>query len=181
MNNKKALMMGAEAVTLSMPAAQKAEAASANLNINAVVLQAIALAEAQPLVFGTLAADAALAGTVTLTPDGTAGGTLGTSNVSHLGANVVGLLDLTAGTGIVVNIAANTATVNIPCTATCTPANTMAVDAFQFRGDGNTGAPITVNLTGAGTTQIEVGATLNVNAGQAAGSYAGVVQINANY
>lgn len=185
MNNKKALMLGAAVVTLSVPVAQKAHAATDALTINAKVIRAVAVTEKQTLNFGTVIADPLLAGTVAVDVLG------GVSNLNAtpIGANAQeGRLDLhaTKSYPIDISLSATKATINWTSGGTGAPADNMIVDNFEISVAGGgavayAGAPIPVSLTAATSDEIVIGATLNVGAAQATGTYTGTINVNANY
>lgn len=184
MNNKKALMLGAAVVTLSVPAAQKAaNAALDQLNINAEIVRAIVVTETQALDFGTVAAHT-LAGTVVVD---VAGGVASETNANALGAVARGQLNLQAATGFPIDISLSATKVSITWTAggTGTAGDKMVVDQFEISAAGAapavfTGAAYVVTLA-ATNDQINVGARLNVGASQATGNYTGTVDVSANY
>ncbi len=175
MDKKKALMMGAAVVTLTMPAAQKALAAQDTLNIDAVVIQAIKLTATQNLDFGTFAPQA-IAGSVVVSP----AGVVTPANVTHLGGHAEGKLDLAAAKGFPITLDFTGTTAKIAHTVTAT--KTMVVKNFLLDAAGKTGAgPLVITLTAGTTAQVSVGATLNVNANQTAGTYAGSIDVTAVY
>lgn len=176
--DKKKILAGTAMVALSGLAAGDAVAASASINIDAVVLRAIALTEQSPLDFGTFSA--AGADTIQVDPDGTV--TSGGS-IAHIGTSSPNpaKVQIKASAGYAIDVSVGAATVSIT-----SGANKMQVNAFDLAtavGAGVNGGGTTQTYTLAGTTVTSffVGATLNVGAAQAAGVYAGTFVVNAAY
>ena len=107
-------------------------------------------------------------------------GTAGTVTVTPAGARSSVNVDLfggfpTAASFDVTGEGANTYSITLPSSATLTSGgNTMTVDTF------NHDAGATPTLAG-GSDTFNVGATLNVGATQAAGTYSGTFSVTANY
>ena len=178
----KALMMGAALVTLTGLSAQEAQAASATGPMSAIILTPITFSATQVLHFGSMTVGATTGDTVTIAADGTrtqggggqvtliAGGALERQGQFVINSGAGGTLD------IQVSIAAGPFTVS-------NGAVTMGVAAFDVEtGALDAGAQNTITITNAANTvTVDVGATLTVAAGQAAGTYTGNYTINANY
>lgn len=143
---------------------------SATASTSATIITPIAITKTTDMNFGNVAVSPTVAGTVVLAPNSgrtkTGGVTLPviTGTVSAAQFNVTGL-------------AGSTYSITLPASIVLTNgSNNMTVNAFT-----STPTP-TGTLTG-GTENINVGATLNVNAAQAAGLYtnaAGLV-VTVNY
>lgn len=142
-----------------------AHAATASATASATVLTPIAIAKTADMSFGSLYADNVTAGTLVLATDGsrtvTGGVTTGATGGAAASFTVTGTTDAAY-------------VVTLPTTAvTITDGtNNMTVDTFT---DNSTGT-----LTG-GSVSFQVGATLNVAAGQVANAYSGSFNVTANY
>lgn len=177
--DKKKLLLGSAIVALSGLAADEARAATANIDIDAVVLQAITLAEVSPLSFGTFSVNGA--DTVTCAP-GNAGNCTFGANLNEIAASTDNgaKVKIGAAVGFPIDVSVTAATEVIT-----SGANTMKVNAFKI--DEGTkitafvsGNPVVATLT-ASPAQLEVGGVLNVGAAQAAGTYTGTFTISAAY
>ena len=128
---------------------------------NATVITPISISKVTDLEFGTLAVSSVSAGTVVMAP---------TSSNSRTPSGGVTLPNVTgtvsAAKFTVTGFGTSTYAITLPSSITLngTPSGTMTVNSFTSTPSG-TGA-----LVG-GTQDIYVGATLNVSAAQAAGSY----------
>ena len=147
--------------------------ATTSASASAIIITPITIAKTVDMNFGNVAVSASLAGTVVMTPAGvrTAGGAGGVT------------LPVTAGTvaaaSFTVSGQANyTYAITLPSTCTISSSsNTMIVNGF-------TSTPATTGtLSGTGTQTLLVGATLNVSAAQAAGTYTNStgVPVTVNY
>lgn len=140
--------------------------ASATANAYATIITPIGISVTTDMNFGTVAVDASTAGTVLLATDGTrtAGG----------GVTLPSFDDgsPTAAEFAVTGEGTYTYAITLPASITLDDggSNTMTVDNFTSNPSG-TGA-----LT-AGAQTLLVGATLNVSAGQAAGSYSNTTDL----
>lgn len=176
MDKKKLLAMGTAVVGLSSIAAQDADAVTKNISINAVVLQAIALAEIQSLNFGSMTVGAT-GDTVTIDTAGAravgGGGTvtLVTGNAAEQEAK----LKITAANGINMDVKVTT----VPATITNGNANTMKVTAFDVNGAG--GATAVVAVTAGTNRTIPIGGTLTVGNNQQPGTYTGTFTVDVQY
>lgn len=180
--DKKKILAGTAMVALSGLAAGEAVAASANINIDAVVLRAIALAEVSPLDFGTFSATGAA--TIQVDPDGTITNGAG---ITHIGASTPNpaKVEIKASAGYPIDVSVGATAVSIT-----SGANKMKVDTFDLAttvgaGVNGGGTAEVYTLAGvlgaAATASFFAGATLNVGAGQAAGVYSGTFVVNAAY
>ncbi len=115
--------------------------------------------------FGTMT-PTGTAGTVTVTP----AGARSSVNVTLFGGfPAAASFDVTGEGG-------HTYSITLPSSATLTSGgDTMTIDTFT---DDAGGAP---SLSGAGSDTFNVGATLNVGATQAAGTYSGTFAVTVNY
>lgn len=114
-------------------------------------------------------------GTVTVDTAGarTVGGSV--TAITGAGLESNGVISISGSTGLPIDLSITPATFTVS-----DGANTMSVNAFDLdTGAGVTDA-ITVTLT-ANPSTFPIGATLNVGAGQAAGTYSGTYVVNATY
>ncbi len=158
-------LAGAVAVAgLVAGVAATVQAAATTGNATATIIIPIAIANTTALAFGSVVSSAS-ADTVVISPAGvrTCGGTLTCTNTVTAGA-----FDVTGGTG-------ETYTISLPASTTVISGpNNMTVDTFV-----STPTP-TGTLTGGAETLL-VGATLQVAASQANGSYTGTYSVTVNY
>jgi hypothetical protein len=148
-------------------ASAQANSASTSANANARVVTPISIAKTADMNFGDVVAGGS-AGTVVLTPAGarsaTGGTTLGSgTSVAAAAFNVTGQANATYA-------------ITLPASATVTSgANSMTVDTFTSNPSG------TGTLSGGGSQALSVGATLNVGASQATGTYTGSFNVTVTY
>ncbi|WP_435641425.1 DUF4402 domain-containing protein [Micavibrio aeruginosavorus] len=149
-----------------------AHAATGVLQAQAMIMPStLALTSPQNLNFGAFAVSGG-AGSVAINTAGT-GTYTGVTQVATPApseANIRIFGDV--GSSVVISVTDPTVTV-------FSGANTMQVDNFQINTNAG-GAIETVNMTNA-TLLVPIGATLNVNAGQAAGSYSGTFTVSVIY
>lgn len=132
---------------------------SATATASATIVTPIAIANATDMDFGNVAVSAAL-GTVVLSPAGVRSTTGGATLPAVTGTVTAASFDVTGQANF-------TYSITLPAAATtiASGANTMTVDTW-------TSNPTpTGTLDGTGAQTLSVGATLNVGAGQAAGTY----------
>ena len=159
-----AVVMGG--VGLAALGTSQAWAASDNANADAEIVAPIGISNTAGLNFGRVS-PSGVAGTVVLD---TAGSRTPT-NVSLLTGGTV-----SAATFAVTGSASETYTITLPASATITSgANNMTVDTFTHNAGGSPA------LDGTGNDSFNVGATLNVGANQAAGSYTGTFSVTVDY
>jgi hypothetical protein len=166
MLNKK-LGLALVAVVATAVAVKSAKAFTGNGTATATIVTPLTFTSSQNLQFGTI--DAATGGTVTVSPAGVRSKTGALALISS-GAGAEGHLDVT-GTGTL------TYAITLPANGTVTianGANNMAVDSFLSNPAG-TGALV------AGAQTINVGGTLTVASGQAAGLYSGTYPVSVDY
>ncbi len=149
-----------------------ANAATGVLQAQAIIMPStLALTSPQNLNFGAFAVSGG-AGSVTINTAGTGTYTgvtqVATPPPSEANIRIFG----DVGSSVVISVTDPTVTV-------FNGANTMQVDNFQINTNAG-GAIETVNMTNA-TLLVPIGATLNVNAGQAAGSYSGTFTVSVIY
>ena len=169
-NFSKVLATAAIAIAFSNSSfAQSTATASAS----ATIITPITIVKNVNMDFGNVAVSASLAGTVVLAPAGTrsTGGAGGVTLPSTTGT--------VAGADFTVSGQASyTYAITLPSSATISSgSNTMNVNAF-------TSSPATTGtLSSGGTQDLKVGATLNVSAAQAAGTYtnSSAVPVTVNY
>jgi len=141
--------------------------ATASASASATILGPLTLTHTDNLVFGTLVPTAA-AGTVVLTPGGTATGT---------GVTVTAIVTPTAAKYTAGGTANRTYAITLPANDVVTivsGGNNMKVQDFT--------CSIASGDLGAGASQdFTVGATLEVGASQAAGSYTGTYNVKIDY
>lgn len=177
MSRRVALKIVMGGLLLGIPHALGAQA-TATANIRAEVVSAISIAKTVDLDFGILSVGAT-GGTVVLTP--TAGGGC---NISQTGDVDQGSSSSSVATCAEFQVTGATDafySVTLPASATITSgANSMTVDNFQACS--MTAASCTFfSLDGSGTDNLIVGATLNVNGGQAQGVYTGTFDVTVEY
>jgi len=145
---------------------QSALAATGTANASAVILTPISIANNTGLDFGDVYPDSATAGTVTV--DATGARTAG-------GAAALGATPGAAAQFTVSGQASALYTITLPAAAVTltSGANSMTIDTFTTDGTGT--------LDGTGNEVINVGATLNVSANQAPGTYSGTFDVTVNY
>jgi hypothetical protein len=132
---------------------------SATANTSATVITPIAISKTVDMNFGNIAVSPTIAGTVVLAPAGTRTKTGGVTLPAVNGT-------VAAASFTVTGLGTSTYSISLPSSITLngTPSGTMTVNNFTSTPSG-TGA-----LT-AGSQTVLVGATLDVGAAQAAGSY----------
>lgn len=140
---------------------------------NATIITPISIVKVTNLEFGNVAVQTATAGTVILSPGGTraTGGAGGVSLPATTGT-------VSAASFTVSGLAGYTYSISLPTTFNvASGANTMVVNTFT-----STPTP-TGTLSVSGSETLSVGATLNVTAGQAAGTYtsAAGLTVTVNY
>jgi len=147
--------------------------ATATASASATIITPITIVKNVDMNFGNVAVSASLAGTVVLAPAGTrtTGGAGGVTLPSNTGT--------VAGADFTVSGQASyTYAITLPASATISSgSNTMTVNGF-------TSSPATTGtLSTGGTQDLKVGATLNVTAAQASGTYTNStgVQVTVNY
>lgn len=158
-----AALLGAVLGISAIPSVVLAADATATAGIEATVLTPIAITKTGDLNFGSFAADADQAGTVVIATGGGRSFTGGASSVT------TGLGTVTAASFDVTGEGTATFSITLPSSAVTLThtdnATTMSVGTFESDPSG-TGALV------AGAKTVNVGATLTVAAGQAAGVYA---------
>jgi hypothetical protein len=166
---KKVIIAAAIIIAATITQSANAQAATATGSASAKILAPIAIAAGAPLNFGTITASA-VAGTVVITPAGARSVTGGVGAVTD-GANAP-----TAGVFTVTGAAGYGFSITLPASATITSGvNSMTVNTFASTPSGSG------TLVG-GTATVNVGATLNVGAGQASGlTYNGTYPVTVNY
>jgi hypothetical protein len=157
------LMAGTGLAALS---ASQAWAASATSNADAVVIAPIGISNTTGLNFGRVA-PTGVAGTVVVdTADGRT-----STNVDLVSGGTVTSADFA-----ITGEASEGYSITLPASATITSgANNMTVDTFTHSAGGSPA------LDGTGNHSFSVGATLNVGAAQAVGTYTGTFSVTVNY
>ena len=175
---KKVLLTGAALVALSPMAAKVAKADSTAVQMQAIILQAVALATVSDLLFGTFSVTAG-ANTVQVRPDGTK---VDSGGINHIGATVFqpAVVNVKAAATYPVDLSVAGAADTVDDAGAGAP---MVVNAFNI--ETNAGGPVeAVTLTAgqvAAGLDVNIGATLNVGAAQVAGTYTGSFTLNGNY
>lgn len=145
--------------------------ADASVSVN--IVTPIAIVKAADMNFGNVAVSASVAGTVVLPPSGprTTGGAGGVTLPANIGT-------VSAASFTVSGQANYSYAITLPSSVSITDGtHTMTVNTF-------TSSPATTGTLSAGGSQtLTVGATLNVTAGQAAGTYTNAtgVSVTVNY
>ncbi len=144
-------------------------AASAVGNITATVSTAISIANTADIGFGRFVSDTSPS-KITINPTGTV------RTISSGTPTLITPPSPSVGAFTVSGDASATYSVTLPSSATLTSgSNSMTVDTF-------TSSPGTTGTIGVGGTQVlNTGATLNINASQAPGSYVGTYTITVAY
>lgn len=138
--------------------------ATATANASATIVGPISLTRTAHMNFGNVAVGAS-SGTVVLTPEGTRSATGGVTLPASTGT--VGAAAFTVG-----GVDTYTFAITLPASVVISNgANNMTVDTF-------TSTPSGTGVLGATGATLTVGATLNVNAGQAAGNYTSATPFN---
>lgn len=128
----------------------------------ATIVTPISIVKVNNMNFGNVAVSAATAGTVIMTP---AGGTSKTGGVTlPATAGTVSAASFTVSGQGAYTYAITLPTTDYTITHTTTPASTMTVNAF-------TSTPTGTGALTSGSQTLNVGATLNVDAGETAGTY----------
>ena len=170
-NITKVLAIAVVALGLSNSSFAQATATAA---ASATIITPITIVKNVDMNFGNVAVSATLAGTVVLSPAGvrSTGGAGGVTLPATTGT-------VAAASFTVSGQASYTYAITLPSTCTITDAgsHTMTVDGF------NSTPSATGTLSGTGSQTLTVGATLNVAAAQAAGTYtnASGVPVTVNY
>ncbi len=153
---------------LAFAGSVNAQSASAPANATAKIVSPIAIAKTSDLQFGSVAPSAS-AGTVVITTAGARSATGGATLVSDGSA-------ITAAAFHVTGAPNATYAITLPGSATISSAgNNMTVDTFASNPSG------TGTLSAGGAQDVSVGATLNVGANQAQGSYTGTFSVTVAY
>lgn len=146
---------------------------TATATASATIVTPIAISKVLDLNFGNVAVQSTTGGTVILTPAGTrsTGGAGGVTLPASVGTVTAASFTVTGTTGY-------TFSITLPATPTTVTSgsNNMTVSAF-------TSTPTAIGTLTSGTQTVLVGATLNVAAGQAAGTYLSAVAfpVTVNY
>lgn len=167
MLNKRLLVTSAAMLASASLMSTIANAANVTANASATVLTALSITQNTAMNFGDVAGDADAATTVVLT---TAGATSSADGASAAGTPSAGIFDV-VGAGTL------SYSITLPADGVVTltgPSTAMPVDGFNHDAGG---APA---LAG-GADQFNVGATLTINANQAAGAYSGTYNVVVNY
>ena len=137
---------------------------AATVDITATLLAPISISSSGDLAFGTMLTTGT-AGTVTVTPAGAR---------SSVDVDLLGGFPAAAAFDVTGEWA-NTYSITLPSSATLTSGgDTMTIDTFNHDAGG------TPTLSG-GSDTFNVGATLNVGATQAGGTYSGTFSVTVNY
>ncbi len=156
-------------VTLAFAGTVQAQTATATSNAAAVIIAPLSITNTAGLHFGTIMRSAAL-GTVTVATDGTRSSTGGVTLSALAPLHSVATFDLEGESG-------NDVIITLPASTTITNGTqTMLVDNFVSDPDDTN--PVTLGGT---PTVLSVGATLNVAANQASGTYTGTFDVSINY
>lgn len=180
----KTVLLGSTTLLAMGVAGHQANAATTGVPIEAIILDPVAITQTRSLNFGSLTE----AGVGTAVIDNADGITVGGAVTSIGGTIQSGGFTVKGSTGRQIDIT-TPATVNI--TRTAGP-ETMSVDSFRLTapaaggaanntGTAAAGASIAATLTAASVTGFRLGGTLNVGAGQVAGTYQGSVTVTAVY
>lgn len=162
---KKLATAACAALVLSVPSIATAQTASGSVSVGATVQSSLSIAGTNALGFGTAIAPAG--GTVTVSPGAAPSGTgqtLGSLEVAHNSDfSVTGPASITLTSG------ANSMSASLSCGYSATATGALIGTAAACNALGNRD----ITLGTATTTFLQVGGTLTVGAGQAAGVYSG--------
>lgn len=178
--NKKFLLAGvalAGSIFAGAMFATQSKAATSNLNIDAVIVEAITVSCGTNLDFGDLFSGAS--DTITVTTSNTRTEASGTDNLYGGGAAVSGICSIGGADGIGVDI-------NIPDTTLTGGGSTLEVSNYTFAGTNAAGAAgndftISALPVSATPTDYTIGADLNIVAGDTAGTYTGFTTVTVSY
>lgn len=170
-NSVKKVILGSAALASAGSVALPARAATTGVPIQAIVLAPVQITQTRVLNFGSVTE----AGAGTASVDNLDAITVGGGVTSIGGTIQAGGYTLKAGVGVNVTV---TAPAKATITETVGGVATMTVNAFTF--DGAAG-PLTHLMVAATDAGLRLGGTLNVGAGQLAGTYTGTVVLTANY
>ncbi|MDR0449416.1 MAG: DUF4402 domain-containing protein [Rickettsiales bacterium] len=137
-------------------------AATATGNASVVIQPTITATQTQAMNFGTITPTASAGTAVLSTAGAVTSGTLGTYDTT-----TQGIFTITAADSTALNITFSTGTLT-------SGGNSMTINAF-------TTSPATYTTSASGTLTLDVGATLNVAANQATGSYSGTYTMTVSY
>lgn len=174
------VLLGAATIAAALAVPHdKAKAATDSMSISAKIIAPIKITATKTLKFGTLAADAVSADTVTV--DAKTGTATPAGKVQVIGTNAqAGSVKVTPAKSVPYTISMNTATVSV--TETAGGVAKMTVKSFKFWDGAASVASITsATLKTAATVKYPVGGTLKVAAAQTPGIYKGTVKVNAAY
>lgn len=156
-------------VMLAFVGTVQAQTATATSNAAAVIIAPLSITNTAGLHFGTIMRSAAL-GTVSIATDGTRTSTGGVTLSALAPLHSVATFDLEGESG-------NDVVITLPASTTISNGTqTMLVDNFVSNPDDAN--PVTLGGT---PTVLSVGATLNVAANQASGTYTGTFDVSINY
>lgn len=177
---KKVLLTGAALAALAPVAAKDAGAVtSANVNIQAIVLRAIALTPVTSLNFGAFS-QTGVAATIVVPPGG--GAPVYGAGLNAAGAPVPtdAIVTIKATKGINIDLKVTAVNETIVSGLNKMQVNNFKIDEAAGMSAFASAATVTAKLT-AGTATFEVGGTLNVGLNQAAGTYTGTFTVSAAY
>jgi hypothetical protein len=171
MNIKKLSLQSAVCAVAIFASSHAFAASQVTANASATVLSPISIAKVDDMSFGSFIAGPTAAGTVALTAESTTSRT-GTSVVLDTGSP--GAAAKFSVTGLSNGVFSITLPTSV--TLTTTGSGTMTVDTFT------TDLSLTAaTLSVGGTADMYVGATLQVGAAQAEGTYTGTFDVSVNY
>lgn len=168
------VLLGSTTLIALGAAGQTAQAATAGVGINAIVLDPVQITAVATLNFGSLTESSA--GTITVDNGDSVSGTTG--GVTSIGGTIQsGDFTLKGSTGRQIDVTAPASVI------LSSGGNTMTVSTFTVNGGGVdiNATAFTRSLAAATETGFKLGGTLNVGAGQASGTYTGSVTLTANY
>lgn len=173
-NKVQKVLLGSTTLLAMGVAGHAVQAATTGVPIQAIILDPVDITQNQALNFGSLTE----AGAGTATIDNT--GAISTSaTITSVGGTIQqGLFTLKGSTGRQIDVTAP-ASVNISDGG----GNLMAVGSFTINGAAGTinATAFTTSLGAATVTGFDLGGTLSISGGQAAGTYNGSVTLTANY
>ena len=172
-----ALPLALAVVLSARPAAAQSTTPATNVTASATVVTPLTISSASALNFGTFAAGGTT-GTVTISPSGS-------PRASSGGVTLVATSAGTASSVVLAGTPSTAFTLNLPgSTVSLTgPGSAMTLSNFttNLSGTGLGGTGVGGAIGSSGSLTFAIGATLNVGANQAAGSYSATFPITVTY
>lgn len=149
-------------------------------SVGAVILQPLTIDNSQGLHFGTIISNASTIGTVTIATDGTRSVNGAALSLSGSTPHTVAKYTTAGPADAFYHITLPTDS-EVKVTNGTTTSDDMAVTAFTADFDGLGTNSLNGILSSTGTGAVQVGATLNLAAGQVAGTYTGSFNVSVDF